>query len=168
MDECHHPALNPAEIERVRLMVAPYLHVTPTVTVEDGPEFNGARLFLKLEQLQHAGSFKTRGAFANLLLQCIPTAGVPGGGIAANSLAPHRVGTLMFPLAQSFVDRVVCVEDDDIRCAQAALWERLRIVAGPGGAAAFAALLSHAYVPAPRERVVVVVSGGNTTAVDFG
>ena len=40
-------------------------------------------------------------------------------------------------------------------------------MAEPGGAAAFAALLSGAYVPAPGERVGVVVSGGNTTAVDF-
>ena len=40
-------------------------------------------------------------------------------------------------------------------------------VAEPGGAAAFSALLSGAYVPGGGERVGVVVSGGNTTAVDF-
>ena len=45
--------------------------------------------------------------------------------------------------------------------------ETLRIVAEPGGAAAFSALLSGAYVPARGERVGVVISGGNTTAVDF-
>jgi len=43
----------------------------------------------------------------------------------------------------------------------------LRIVAEPGGAAAFAALLSQRYRPAPGERVAVLVCGGNTTAVDF-
>jgi threonine dehydratase len=37
----------------------------------------------------------------------------------------------------------------------------------PGGAAALAAFLSGVYVPAPGERVGVVVSGGNSTAVDF-
>jgi threonine dehydratase len=92
----------------------------------------------------------------------------PAGGIAADSLAPRRVGELMFPLAQKYVERVVLVEDQDIRDAQVALWERLRIVTEPGGAAAFAALLSRKYQPAANERVGVLVCGGNTTAVDFG
>jgi threonine dehydratase len=91
----------------------------------------------------------------------------PAGGIAADSLAPRRVGELMFPLAQKYVERVVLVEDDAIRAAQRALWDRLRIVAEPGGAAAFAALLSKRYQPPPGERVGVLVCGGNTTAVDF-
>ncbi len=89
------------------------------------------------------------------------------GGIAADSLAPRRVGELMFPLAQRHVERVVLVEDDAIRAAQAALWERLRVAAEPGGAAAFAALLSGAYVPAPNERVGVLVCGGNLSSLDF-
>jgi threonine dehydratase len=41
-------------------------------------------------------------------------------------------------------------------------------VAEPGGAAALAALLCGAYAPAAGERVGVLVSGGNTTAVDWG
>ena len=89
------------------------------------------------------------------------------GGIAADSLAPRRIGELMFPIARSHVARVVLVSDAAIRRAQEALWETLRIVAEPGGAAAFSALLSGAYVPARGERVGVVISGGNTTAVDF-
>ena len=92
----------------------------------------------------------------------------PAGGIAADSLAPRRVGELMFPIAQAHIVRVLLVSDAAIRQAQDALWATLRVVAEPGGAAAFAALLSGAYVPAPGERVGVVVSGGNTTAVDFG
>jgi len=88
-------------------------------------------------------------------------------GIAADSLAPRRVGKLMFPLAQAFVERVVLVSDDDIRAAQAALWDKVRVVAEPGGAAAFGALLSGKYAPAPDERVAVVVCGANTTAVRF-
>jgi threonine dehydratase len=92
----------------------------------------------------------------------------PAGGIAADSLAPRRVGELMFPIAQAHIVRVLLVSDAAIRQAQDALWATLRVVAEPGGAAAFAALLSRAYVPAPGERVGVVVSGGNTTAVDFG
>jgi len=89
------------------------------------------------------------------------------GGIAADSLAPRRVGELVFPIAQRHVARVVLVTDDAIRQAQTALWETLRIVAEPGGAAAFAALLSGRYVPRAGERVGIVISGGNTVAVDF-
>ena len=59
------------------------------------------------------------------------------------------------------------VSDDAIAKAQAQLWRGLRIVAEPGGAAAFSAVLSGAYVPAPGERVAVVISGGNTAAVKF-
>ncbi|WBL78264.1 threonine/serine dehydratase [Bradyrhizobium xenonodulans] len=91
----------------------------------------------------------------------------PAGGLAADSLAPRRVGELMFPIARAHVERVVLVSDDAIRQAQAALWSRLRLVAEPGGAAAFAALLSGRYRPSPGERVAVLVCGANTTAVNF-
>jgi threonine dehydratase len=90
------------------------------------------------------------------------------GGIAADSLAPKRVGELMFPLAQRFVEQVVLVGDDAIRQAQERLWDVLRVATEPGGAAAFAALLSGRYRPRPGERVGVLVCGGNTTAVNFG
>ena len=87
----------------------------------------------------------------------------PAGSVAADSLAPRRVGVLMFPIAKAFIERVVLVDDDDILGAQAALWESARIVAEPGGATALAALLSGAYTPAPGERVAAIVCGGNTT-----
>ncbi len=91
----------------------------------------------------------------------------PAGSIAADSLAPKRVGDIMFPIAQAYVQRPVLVSDHEIRLAQQALWDRLRIVAEPGGAAAFAALLAGKYVPAPDERVAVLLCGANTTAVRF-
>jgi len=290
-----------ASIERAHELITPYIRVTPLVEAS-GADFGLAAfpLAFKLELFQHAGSFKTRGAFTNLLGRAIPAAGVvaasggnhgaavayaakrlgvkarifvptvsspakisrirsygaelvvtgdryadalaasqtwtaesgalpvhafdqeetllgqgtlvvsvggggliggiaawcagrprvigvepeaaptltraleagkpvdaPAGGIAADSLAPRRVGELMFPIAQAHVARVVLVSDAAIREAQDALWATLRVVAEPGGAAACSALLSGAYVPAPGERVGVVVSGGNTTAVDF-
>jgi threonine dehydratase len=92
----------------------------------------------------------------------------PAGGIAADSLAPRRVGELMFPIARDHVAKVLLVSDDAIRRAQEALWSAVRIVAEPGAAAPFAALLSGAYAPSAGERVGVVISGGNSTAVDFG
>jgi threonine dehydratase len=91
----------------------------------------------------------------------------PAGGIAADSLAPRKVGELMFPIARAHVATVLLVSDAAIRRAQDALWSAVRIVAEPGGAAAFAALLGGAYAPAAGERVGVIVSGGNSTAVDF-
>jgi threonine dehydratase len=89
------------------------------------------------------------------------------GGIAADSLAPRRVGELMFPLAQRHVEKVLLVSDDAIRQAQEELWRVVRIVAEPGGAAAFAALRSGKYLPRSGERVGVIICGGNTTAVAF-
>ena len=308
--------VTPDRIAAVDAIIGPYIRRTPTIAL-DGVEIGtpGARVSLKLELLQHAGSFKTRGAFTHLLTREIPLAGVaaasggnhgaavayaamirkvparifvptvsspakiqrirdygadlwiggeryadaltasldwveashalsvhafdepetllgqgtlalelerqapdvdtvlvavggggliggmaawyqgrarivgvepfdaptlteaikhgkpvdaPAGSIAADSLAPRQVGQLMFPLAQAYVDRVVCVSDDDIRAAQRRLWQTLRIVAEPGGATALAALISGRYVPAADEHVAVIVSGGNTTAVDFG
>jgi threonine dehydratase len=307
-------AVTPEEIRRTEPVIRPYIRRTPVIDV-DGADFglNGSsaapRLSLKLELLQHAGSFKARGAFANLLLREIPAAGVvaasggnhgaavafaamrlgvpaaifvpsvsspakmerirgygarlvvageryveslaeserwaaesgalavhaydqaetlqgqgtlaleleeqapaldtllvavgggglvggiaawyagrvkivgvepeaaptlhmalaagrpvdaPAGGIAADSLAPKRVGEMMFPIAQAYVSHVVLVPDDAIQQAQSALWDVLRIAAEPGGAAAFAALLSRGYQPRPGERVGVLVCGGNT------
>ena len=92
----------------------------------------------------------------------------PAGGIAADSLAPRRVGTLVYPIAKQYVGHVVLVTDDEISRAQLALWETLTVVAEPGGAAAFAALISGRYEPRPGEHVGVLLSGGNTTAVNFG
>lgn len=308
-------AIGPARIAAVHARIAGHIRRTPVVEL-DGADIglDGVRVTLKLELLQHAGSFKTRGAFANLLMREVPAAGVaaasggnhgaavayaamrrgvparifvpaisspakvarirgygaelvvegeryadalaaseafvarsgalpvhafdqpetllgqgtigleldeqapaldtllvgvggggliagiaawyggrvrvvgvepeaaptlsmalaaghpvdaPAGGIAADSLAPRQVGRHVFPLAQRFVERVVLVEDRAILEAQETLWRVLRVVAEPGGAAAFAALLSGRYVPAAGERMGVLVSGGNTVAVDF-
>jgi threonine dehydratase len=92
----------------------------------------------------------------------------PAGGIAADSLAPKRVGDLMFPLAQAYVNRVALVSDAAIHQAQQRLWDVLRLATEPGGAAAIGALLSRAYEPEPGERVGVLICGANTKAVDFG
>jgi threonine dehydratase len=304
-----------SDIEATYAVIRPHIRVTPTLTLA-GSELGlaAATVVLKLEQLQHAGSFKTRGAFTNLLDRTIPAAGVvaasggnhgaavayaasrlgipatifvpaisspakvarirgygaelvitgeryadalaaseafaassgalpvhafdqtgtllgqgtvglelltqhpdldtvlvavggggliggiaawcrgtprvvavepelsptlhaalaagepvdaPAGGIAADSLAPRRVGTLMFGLAQRFIDRVVLVDDAAIRRAQRTLWDIARIVAEPGGSTAFAAVQGGAYAPAAGERIGIVISGANTTAVDF-
>ena len=83
-------------------------------------------------------------------------------GLAADSLGATRTGEINLAIATRHVDRVVIVEDEAIAAAQRALWEDLRLVAEPGGAAALAALLSGTYRPEADERVGVVICGGNT------
>jgi threonine dehydratase len=63
---------------------------------------------------------------------------------------------------------VVLVPEDAIHRAQLALWEALRVVAEPGGAAAFATLIPGRYEPRPGEHVGILLSGGNIAAVNFG
>ena len=92
----------------------------------------------------------------------------PVGGAAADSLGARRVGELPFSVLTRFGAQAVLVSEDAIRQAQELLWDRLRLVAEPGGCAALAALTSGAYQAAPGETVAVVISGANTTAVGFG
>jgi threonine dehydratase len=309
--------ITPDEIERVYATIQPYVRRTPVLAVEPGDlggELAGgpapAGLWLKLEQLQCAGSFKARGAFTNLLLRDLPAAGVaaasggnhgvavayaahrlgvpakvfvpsisspakiarirglgadlvvtgdryanalaaaeeyiagsgalsvhafdqretllgqgtvglelaqqvepldtvlvpvggggliggiaayltkevrvvgvepdgaptlfqaraagrpvdaPAEGLAADALAPKRIGELVFPITQDHVDEVVLVGDDAIRAARARLWQAFRIAAEPAASVGVAALMTGAYRPGPDEHVAVVISGANLT-----
>ena len=86
----------------------------------------------------------------------------PAGGVAADSLGARRAGAIMFPLARAFVAEAVLVDDDAIRAARRLLWDRLRLIAEPGGATALAALISDAWSPPDGARVGVVLCGANT------
>jgi threonine dehydratase len=86
----------------------------------------------------------------------------PVGGLAADSLGARQVGSLMFPIAQQHVAGAVLVPDDAIHSAQRLIWDRLRLVAEPGGATALAAVVSGAFVPPTGARVGVLVCGSNT------
>ena len=68
----------------------------------------------------------------------------------------------MFPIAQAHVADAVLVPDDAIAAAQRLIWDRLRLVAEPGGATALAALLCGAFRPPEGARVGVLVCGANT------
>lgn len=120
-----------------------------------------------------AGRVKVVGVepFASPTLSKAFEAGHPvdaeAGGLAADSLAPRRVGERVFPIVAKYARQTVLVSDDAIAEAQATLWRALRIVAEPGGVAAFSAISSGAYKPAAGERVAVIISGGNTAAVNF-
>lgn len=93
---------------------------------------------------------------------------VKPSGIAADSLGATTVGRLMFGIARDHITEVALISDDDIRNAQRRLWRDMQLVTEPGGAAAFAALLSGAYRPQKDERVGVIVCGANTSMEAFG
>ena len=86
----------------------------------------------------------------------------PVGGLAADSLGARQVGELMFPIAARYVTAAVLVSDAAIAKTQRLLWDRLRLIAEPGGATALAAVLSGAFVPPDGARVGVLVCGANT------
>ena len=90
---------------------------------------------------------------------------VPVDSVAADSLGAKRAGEIVYKIADQAVDHIALVDDTAISAAQRTLWQELRIASDPGGAAAFAALKSGAYVPANGERVGVLLCGAN---VDLG
>ena len=95
-------------------------------------------------------------------------ADAPAEGVAADALAPRRVGELVFPITQAYVEDVVLVGDAAILAAQRALWQAARIAAEPAASVGIAALLTGAYKPAAGERVAVVISGANMAPAQLG
>src|SRR5207245_9270676 len=90
-------SITPGQIEAACAIIRPHVRLTPILEAS-GADFGlGAfTVVFKVEHLQHAGSFKARGAFANLLLRDVPPAGVvaaSGGnhGVAV-AYAASRVG----------------------------------------------------------------------------
>ena len=88
-------------------------------------------------------------------------------GVAADSLGARRLGDIAYDVATRAGVRSLLVTDSDIIRARRVLWDQYRIVVEHGAATAFAALTSGAYVPAPDERVVVVMCGANTSPGDL-
>jgi threonine dehydratase len=82
-------------------------------------------------------------------------------GVAADSLGARQIGAVPWAVVRHFVDDAVVVADDDIRAAQRAIWDDLRLISEPGGAAALAAIRTGAYRPTRGERVAVAVCGSN-------
>lgn len=84
------------------------------------------------------------------------------GGVAADALGASRIGAIAWEVAQHAIDDVIVVPGQAIMDARRRLWEDVRICAEPGAAAPLAALTTRNYVPAPGERVAVIVCGGNS------
>ena len=103
----------------------------------------------------------------NRALQARVPVDVETGGIAADSLGCRRIGDAPFSVLLPAVSDSVLVSDEQIRDAQMVLWEKLRVASEPGGATAFAALVSGAYVRSPGEKIAVVICGGNADPASF-
>jgi len=84
----------------------------------------------------------------------------------ADGARTPSLGEVTFPLVLRHADAMATVSEDAIRRATRFLWERLKIVAEPTGALAFAALLS-GEIEAAGQRAGVIVSGGNVDLGDF-
>jgi threonine dehydratase len=81
--------------------------------------------------------------------------------VAADSLGARNTGQLVYDIAKANVDHVALVPDDAIVEAQRLLWDRLRVAAEPGGAAALGALISGRYKPQAGEKIGVLLCGAN-------
>jgi threonine dehydratase len=97
-----------------------------------------------------------------------PETAVEVGGIAANALGARIIGRMCHDLARAQNVPALLVSDAAIAAAQRLLWDRLRQYVEPAGATALAALFTGAYVPAPREKVAVLVCGANPAPSPFG
>ena len=84
--------VTPQKIAQCEKLIRPHIRRTPVIEI-DASEFGLAAnsLTLKLELLQHSGSFKARGAFTNLLTRTVPEAGVvaASGGNHGAAVAYH-------------------------------------------------------------------------------
>jgi threonine dehydratase len=97
-----------------------------------------------------------------------PDTDVQVSGIAANALGARRIGRIAYDLARAQGVASVLVPDAAIVTAQRLLWDHCRQWVEPAGACALAALTQGAYVPAPGERVAVLVCGANPAPGPFG
>jgi threonine dehydratase len=147
------------EIEAAARRIEAHVRVTPCVAL-DG-------LVLKLEGLQHSGSFKARGAFNSLLSQPVPEAGVIAASGGNHGAAVAYAAQALGKAAEIFVPEI----------ASPAKLQRIRdcgarvIVTGATYAEAFAAcearqresgaLLVHAYDQA------ATLAGQGTVAREF-
>jgi threonine dehydratase len=85
-----------ASIQDAGRRIGTHVRRTPVMALEAGALNTDARIFLKLESLQHTGSFKPRGAFNSILSADVPQVGViaasGGNHGAAVAFAAHKLG----------------------------------------------------------------------------
>lgn len=155
------------QIEAAALRIAPHVRRTPVIEVEAAAFGTPGPVVLKLECLQHTGSFKPRGAFNRILCATVPATGVIAASGGNHGLAVAHAARKLGHRAEIFVPSIAApVKVEGLR----ALGADVRIV-GTNYAEAFAAsasrqretgaLVVHAY-DQPE-----VLAGQGTTAREF-
>src|ERR1041385_1068495 len=103
---------NGTELSRERIqaterIIRPYIRRTPILEV-DGADFglDSIKITFKLELLQHAGSFKARGAFTNILTRDVPAAGVVAASGGNHGVAVAYAAMKLGKPATIFVPRI--------------------------------------------------------------
>jgi threonine dehydratase len=81
----------------------------------------------------------------------------------ADGLRTH-LGDINFPIIQKYVDKIICVEEDEIVSAMRLIWERMKIIIEPSCAVPLAAILKEK-AEFKNQKVGIILSGGN---VDLG
>jgi threonine dehydratase len=99
-----------AEVARAEQRIRPWVLETPLVSSAPLSDGSGASVFLKLENLQHTGSFKARGAFNRLLAL---TDAERARGVVAASTGNHGAAVAYAMRSLGIPGRVVVPEDAD-------------------------------------------------------
>src|SRR5437660_7528475 len=101
-------------IATVEKIIRPHVRRTPILEVSAADfRLDSISLIFKLEFLQHAGSFKSRGAFTNLLTRNVPKAGVVAASGGNHGVAvAYAAGKLGIP-AKIFVPTVASSDKID-------------------------------------------------------
>src|SRR5580698_10930892 len=91
----------------VEARIRPYVRLTPVITIDRADlGLPSGPVTLKLESLQHSGSFKVRGAFTNLLLRDVPDAGVAAASGGNHGAAVAYAASVLGIPARIFVPEV--------------------------------------------------------------
>lgn len=98
-------------------------------------------------------------------LQHGPETDIEVSGLCANALGAKRIGRLAYDLAKSNDLQTLLLPDDAVANAQKLLWQNLRQLVEPAGAAALAAITSGAYKPAKNEKVAILLCGANPAPI---
>lgn len=95
-----------AEIEAASSRIASHIRTTPIIQLETGAWGLAGHVVLKLEQLQHTGSFKPRGAFNRVLTNSVPQTGIIAASGGNHGVAVAYVARQLGYPAEIFVPEV--------------------------------------------------------------
>ncbi|HCP80583.1 MAG TPA: threonine dehydratase [Octadecabacter sp.] len=136
---------------------------TIIIAIGGGGLIGGAMSWFKGRNIIGVESETTNSMHA--ALQHGPETDIEVSGICANALGAKRIGRLAYDLAKKNDLQTLLLTDEAIANAQKLLWQNLRQLVEPAGAAALAAITSGAYKPSKNEKVAVLLCGANPAPI---